>query len=361
MKKIYINILCILLLPIALLLNFIASKYPNMVETVYSTTINKATIEILSFITGWIPFSLYDIFVVVVCIGLIVYIISVIRRCFIYRKNILRILTKGLLNIVSFFSVLYFLFIVLWGINYNRVPFNESIGVSITKHNYEDLGSLYEYLINECNSIRAKLPEDSSGVVEINDYKSIFNRAEKGYNAIDNLYPTLKGNYSKPKYILSSEIFNYTGITGIYFPYTGQANVNVKVPLMTIPATTLHEMAHQRGYAHEDEANFIAYLASINHPDLDFQYSGYLLALAHTSNALYTANIDLLKSLNGKLSDAVMRDLIYKSEFWQKYEGQVSKVSSKINDSYLKSNGVSDGEKSYGRMVDLLLSYYNNL
>ena len=73
------------------------------------------------------------------------------------------------------------------------------------------------------------------------------------------------------------------------------------------------------------------------------------------------ANIDLLKSLNGKLSDAVMRDLIYKNEFWQKYEGQVSKVSSKINDSYLKSNGVSDGEKSYGRMVDLLLNYYNNL
>ncbi|MBP3931388.1 MAG: DUF3810 family protein, partial [Peptostreptococcaceae bacterium] len=214
--------LCILLLPIALLLNFIASKYPNMVETLYSTSINKVTIETLSFITGWIPFSLYDIFVVVVCIGLIVYVISVIRRCFIYRKNILRILTKGVLNIVSFFSVLYFLFIVLWGINYNRVPFNESIEITITKHNYEDLGKLYEYLINECNSIRAKLPEDSSGVVKISDYKSIFNRAEKGYNAIYNLYPTLKGNYSKPKYILSSEIFNYTGITGIYFPYTGQ-------------------------------------------------------------------------------------------------------------------------------------------
>ena len=107
MKKIYINILCILLLPIALILNFLASKYPNIVERLYSTTINKFTVETLSFITGWIPFSLYDIFVVLVCIGLIVYIISIIRRCFIYRKNILRILTKGFLNIVSFFSVLY--------------------------------------------------------------------------------------------------------------------------------------------------------------------------------------------------------------------------------------------------------------
>ena len=33
-------------------------------------------------------------------------------------------------------------------------------------------------------------------------------------------------------------------------------------------------------------------------------------------------------------------------------------MASKINDTYLKSNGVYDWEKSYGRMIDLLLEYY---
>lgn len=362
MKKIYINILCISLLPISLLINFSASKYPNLVENLYSTGINKVMIELLSFITGWIPFSLYDVFLVIVSIIGLLYTGMVTKKCINNKKRSLNIILKSILNITSFLCVLYFLFIILWGINYNRVPFNETIGIEVTKHNEKDLSKLYEYLIDECNSIREKLSENDSGVVDLNkNYKSIFNRANNGYKSIDELYPTLQGNYSNPKYILSSEVFNYTGITGIYFPFTGQANVNVKAPIMTIPATTMHEMAHQRGYAHEDEANFIAYLSCVHHPDLDFRYSGYLLALSHTSNALYTENVELLKSLNSKLSEGVKRDIIYKNEFWEKYEGKVNEMSSKINDSYLRSNGVSDGEKSYGRMVDLLLSYYDNL
>lgn len=361
-KTVYINVFCILLFPISLLLNFIASKYPSVVEQLYSTHINKFTIEALSFITGWITFSLYDIFLVVISIIGVFYLIVLIKRCMLNKKELLKILLKSVLNVLSFLSVLYFSFIILWGINYNRIPFNETIGIEISKHSEQDLAKLYEYLVNECNLIREKLPEDNNGVVSLKGgYKSIFERANKGYKSINDIYPTLKGNYSNPKYILSSELFNYTGITGIYFPFTGQANVNVNAPIMTIPATTMHEMAHQRGYAHEDEANFIAYLSCINHPDLDFKYSGYLLALSHTSNALYKENVELLKSLNLNLSEKVKTDIIYKSEFWKKYEGKVNEVSSKINDSYLKSNGVSDGEKSYGRMVDLLLSYYDNI
>lgn len=361
MKRICINTLCILLFPLALLLNFIASRYPTIVEHVYSTNINKRTIELLSFITVWIPFSLYDVFLVVVFIVGITYILLTINKFLSNKKAIFSILSQFTLNILSFISILYFLFIILWGINYNRIPFNESIGIEISKHNEDHLTILYEYLINKCNSIREELPEDSSNVMKIDGgYTSVFNRAIKGYENIYYTYPTLKGNYSNPKYILSSEIFNYTGITGIYFPFSGQANINVNAPIMTIPATTMHEMAHQRGYAQEDEANFIAYLTCINHPDLDFQYSGYLLALSHTSNALYKENVDLLKKLNSTISEAVRRDIIYKNEFWKKYEGKINEVSSKINDSYLKSNGVLDGEKSYGRIVDLLLSYYDN-
>lgn len=363
MKNTYkINTICILLAIGAFVINSIAARFPYIVEQLYSTRINKVTIELLSFITGWIPFSLYDIFLVIVFLAFLTYIVFIIRRCIIYKKAIHKIIYKGLLNILSYISIIYFLFIVLWGINYNRVPFNETIGIYISKHNEKDLAKLYIYLIEECNLIRSKLPENNSGIVSLNDdYESVFKRGKKGYDAIDNLYPTLKGKYSRPKYILSSDLFSYTGITGIYFPFTGQANVNIKVPTMTIPSTTMHEMAHQRGYAHEDEANFIAYLACINHPDLDFKYSGYLLALNHTSNALYNENISLLKELNSNLSEGVRNDIIYKNEFWKKYEGKISEVSSKINDSYLKSNGVSDGEKSYGRMVDLLLSYYENI
>ena len=40
----------------------------------------------------------------------------------------------------------------------------------------------------------------------------------------------------------------------------------------------------------------------------------------------------------------------------RRYGGQY--FSNKINDTYLKANAQSDGVKSYGRMVDLLLAKY---
>ena len=79
---------------------------------------------------------------------------------------------------------------------------------------------------------------------------------------------------------------SYTNITGIYSPFTAEANVNVSVPKSTLLFTTMHEMAHQRGFASENEANFIAYLTCIAHPDVDFQYSGYLNALNYVNRAL---------------------------------------------------------------------------
>ena len=46
-------------------------------------------------------------------------------------------------------------------------------------------------------------------------------------------------------------------------------------------------------------------------------------------------------------------------DFWDKYEGKIDDISNEINNTYLKANGVSEGVKSYGKMVDLLLTYYS--
>ena len=125
-----------------------------------------------------------------------------------------------------------------------------------------------------------------------------------------------------------------------------------------MPSTTIHEMAHQRGYSSEDEANFIGYIGSINHPDVDFRYSGYILALVHTSNELARVDYDKLKELNKNISNDVISDIKYNSQFWEKYEGKVEKISNEINNTYLKSNGIKEGVENYGEMVKLLLTYY---
>jgi hypothetical protein len=125
-----------------------------------------------------------------------------------------------------------------------------------------------------------------------------------------------------------------------------------------LPATAAHEMAHQRGFAREDEANYIAYVACTMHPDADFQYSGIMLGVIYSMNALADADMDMYKQLVKKYTPQVRKDLVNDNEFWQKYKGKVEEVANNVNNTYLKSNGQQDGVQSYGRMVDLLLAEY---
>ena len=306
----------------------------------------------------------------IIVLSIIFSVIHIIMSIYKNKNLTISLIKKYLLNILSCLSIGYFVFIILWGLNYNRTPlqttlisnYNETYNknTAISNHSVEELSSLYSHLISKANDTRKKVDEDKNGVMKCKtNYKGIISRAQLGINNISNFLPELSGNYSNPKYIISSNLMCYTGITGIYFPFTGEANVNIATPDLYIPSTALHEMAHQRGFASEDEANFIGYLASINHPDIDFKYSGYILALNHTASALSRVDYDSYKTLTKKLSNQVMADLKNNQFFWKKYEGKIDDVSNKFNDSYLKANGVKDGTASYGKMVDLLLTYYS--
>lgn len=359
MKKYRWRIILLLLFPISLLLNYVAGLNPDFIEKYYSRAVNRVTIELISKITNFVPFSLYEITIISAVVGFSSYFIYTIFKIIKNKSNFKELVINFFLNCAVVLSIAYFLFITLWGLNYNRVPLYKSLDINNKKYTVKELGELYEYLIDKTNELREETPIDDMNIATVQgSYESVLNRASLGYDVASREYEVLGGSFGSPKKLLFSEFFNYTGITGIYFPYTGQPGVAVKVPLMTIPATTLHEMAHQRGFAREDEANFIAFLVSTMHPDKDFQYSGYILALSHTGSALYKEDPELYKTLSLKKSEKVKKDTIYRIEFWDKYSGKIEKASSKVNDTYLKSNGISDGEKSYGRMVDLLLNYY---
>ena len=303
-----LKLLSLLLFPLSILINTICSKYPYFIEKYYSSTINKFIVETLSKITSVVPFSFFEIIVYLVVISIFLFIIYFVYTIIKYPKKLKSFIKNSILNILSIISILYFLFIILWGLNYNRLTleitiidnYNLKYNKSITKveKNNEDLKNLYIYLIEKSNETRKLVKTDKNIMKTNSDYKGIIKRASLGYENITYIFPNISENYGNAKYILSSNLMCYTGITGIYFPFTGEANINVGVPNLYIPSTTLHEMAHQRGYASEDEANFIAYLASINHPHIDFKYSGYILALNHTANALYKVDYEVYAELS---------------------------------------------------------------
>lgn len=352
-------IFCFSLALFAFLLNLISRQFPRQLLTWYSHGVNSITVQWLSRLTGLVPFSIFEWLIYSLMLALIIYIVVSIFKCLDNWRASLRVLGKMFINILSVAALLYAIFILLWGLNYNRPPLADVLELEVSDRSVDDLKALYRLLIERANSARLDVMEDENGIFTANQhYSEIFARAPLGFDAVSESLPALGGRYGLPKAIMISPLMNYTSITGIYSPFTGEANVNVAVPDSTLMFTTLHEMAHQRGIAREDEANFIAFLTSIKHPDADFRYVGYLRALNYTRSALRRVAAQYLPELNALLSDEVIADIMFVNEFWQQFESPIEEIFTQMNESYLRFNGIEEGVGSYGLVVDLLLAYF---
>lgn len=359
-KDIYYN-LPILLIPISLFINYISSILPNKVEAFYSNGLYKLIGQLLSSFTGIIPISLSELIFYSIILLFLLKFFQFVMEVIENKALLFNVLLNYLLSLLKLIGITYFIFILIWGINYHRLPFSQIVGLDTRPSSIEELEILCRDLIKKSNLLRKNISEDENGIMKIQGgYRSVFNRVDLGYREIAKLIPELRGNYGKPKPVILSYYMSYTGISGIYFPFTGEANVNVHIPDIYLPSTTSHEMAHQRGFAREDEANYIAYLTATYHPHRDFQYSGTVLALIHSMNAMYKYDKELHGELKKEYGDALKRDLIFINNYWKKFQGPVEKASTRMNDIYLKSNMQHDGVYSYGRMVDLLLAEYRD-
>ncbi|MBN2794128.1 MAG: DUF3810 domain-containing protein [Clostridia bacterium] len=352
MKKFILPIFAVLLY----LTTWLLKHFPNQVNTFYSEDFNAPFVKLLSKLTGIFPGSLAEWIILIhlflLPILLVTFIISI-------KSGFYKVIFRYLLQ---YLSLIYILFMFFWGFNYYRSSIGALQNLDETTYSLEKLEALTLYLIDEANTLRSQLKEDENGIFMIPEGKTwILENAHVAYDFLQEDYPIFEGTYGQVKPILFSKVMLYTGITGFYFPFTGEANVNVKTMDLMFPATVLHEMAHQRGFGPEDEANYIAFLASRYHPDMNFRYSGTILALIHSQNALYKINSQMVRENQELYSEGLSRDLKAHREFWQQYDGIIEKTSSKINDTYLKTNHVYDGLQSYGNMVDWVLSYYEQL
>ena len=355
MKK--FRIISYVLFIITVFLKYISAKYSYFVENYYSRGVNIYTVKFLSKISSIFDFSCFEIIIYLFSIFIVLSVVYLIYKAFKDRKNLKNIL----LNYLACACLIYSLFILLWGINYNRVSLEDSISENISDVSFDedDLTHLYKFLIDKCNESK-KIVDNSNNELKNNkeDIKNIISELEDGYDDVELLGLNELGGYSKAKIILSSKYLSYTNITGIYSPFTGEANININQPMISLPFTVLHEMAHQRGYGNESDANFLSYIACIENEDPYVNYSGYFMALRYTAAALSKVDYDEFVLLNQNIDQTVLNDLNDYSEFWEKYQGTVTEVSDNMNDIYLKSNRVKEGTQSYGKVVDLLLLYY---
>lgn len=349
----------LLLAPLALILTIAASYSPGFAER-YAVTLYPWLSRAVNFVSSLLPISIAEVALVCLIPLAILYLFFSIRRIVRHKGQRRYHVCKTILNPLCAACVLYASFALLCGMNYYRYPFSQVCGLTVQDSPVEQLQGLCTELAQEASSLREQVQEDDSGVMASSfaDSFQAAREAQTAYGKLADRYPTLPAGYGQPKPVTASRLMSYGDITGIYIPFTCEANVNVDVPDYSIPATMCHELTHLRGYMREDEANFIAYLACLGSDSPDFRYSGVMLALVHAQNALYAADQDAWQETVSLLSDGVQRDLAANNAYWDQFEGPIAQISSQVNDSYLKANQQEDGVKSYGKMVDLLLADY---
>ena len=183
--------------------------------------------------------------------------------------------------------------------------------------------------------------------------------AVSAMDALGKEYPQLRGYYPRPKKLtILSRVFSMMGVSGIYCPFTIEANVNGEMEDMEKPFTACHELSHLRGYMNEGEANYIGWLACIGSDDRSFNRSGWLIAWIYAGSSLRRTDPDLYYAIRAQVPEAALEEIKANDEFWSKHENKASDVQSRINDVYLKSNGVDEGIASYGQLTTLMLYWY---
>ncbi len=358
-RKVHFKYILILLLPAGLLLNYISSLDRYATERIYSNYIYKGIYKSISSITGHIPVSVAEIIFILSVLMAIIYIINESIKFILHRAPRSAIIKNFVTNILVFVGVGYFAFVIMWGMNYNRPPISETFELEIIPASIEELKGISEEIIQEVNTLRDKVMEDERGIMYSEyGYKDVLDRAGTGFEVASETYQQIGTTNGTPKGILLSDFMSYTGIWGIYIPFTSEANVNTNIPAALLPHTISHEMAHQIGFAREEEANYIAYLVCKNHPDIDFNYSGALFATIHIINEIYHYSEDVYNDLMIELNEGVIRDMQEIRRFNKSYDGNIKQAFSDYNDLYLKVNGQKEGIISYRRVTDYIIADY---
>lgn len=350
MKK-KIKTLLILFLPIQLIGLSVLSLYPEAVEKHYSQTLFPIIAQIEHFLFGWIPFSVGDLLYIFFGIALIHWVYRRIRSKF-------RQPEKWLTQMLITTSILLFSFQILWGLNYYRMPLQQTLGLK-TAYSQEELIRFTEDLITLSNRTHEELSPDSSKAITYNFTSKELNLLSlQSYDYLTNtsLYVNYKFKNIKPS--VFSIPLSYMGFSGYLNPLTNEAHINTKVPLFKMPTLITHEMAHQIGFAKENEANFIAALVTIEHKNPYFRYSGLTFALQYCLSDLAKKDPEKAQNLVRKIQPGIRKNYEEVRQFWSSYQNAFEPVFETFYDGYLKLNQQPDGMQTYHFFVGLLVNYY---
>lgn len=350
----------VLAMLIALGVQALASLMPTVVEHIYSRGLYYYIVRGQAFLNKFMAFSFGEVFLITLAFIFVIWAIWSISRASSKEVRLADALKLLFLQIFWLASVGFVFFLALWGLNYQRQPLAETWGLQRRVLGRMELADLSQRIIDRVNSSylesRGTRDEPGSSRMSVSRPK-LYQAIEESFQNEALLGTASQGGFAPPKPMLLSDLMTSFGVSGFYIPYTGEANFNERVPDSELPFVIAHEKAHQRGYAREDEANFIAFIICTRATEAYVRYSGYLHAL-QVVRFLSTVDPALAESFYARLATGPRDDLRGRDEFWARAQNPtLSSLAQRLNDAHLRLNRVANGQSNYNEDVYLIISY----
>ncbi|MDR3272664.1 MAG: DUF3810 domain-containing protein [Flavobacteriaceae bacterium] len=296
---------------------------------------------------GMFPFSVGDVFYLILSILLLYLIIRIIIFLIKKKRSLARPFVEKILLIIN---ILYFLFMFSFGLLYHSVQFSNY--AQREKISTPDFKAVANYLLKECIALREKVSVDKSG-----------NFAVKQEPMIRRLYQEQSVFYDAPlqknnlKTSLFSPIMKKLGVQGYYNPFTNEAQVVSGLTPTALPFTLAHEMGHQQGVAPENEASFYSFLMGETSPNTDYQYSVKYRALFHVLRNIYPKDSVFTKNILNNFSSDMKKDYERDKKYSEEVSGAGSQLFSLANNAFLKANR-QDGIIAYDYLAGMVVTFY---
>ncbi len=330
-----------------LLLKWFFGVFPEILEGVYQNGAFALFRYIYDYTIGYIlPFPMLWI-----SFGVIIYVIFIRKYG---HKHLLSLIAQ----IFGHSLIVASLFYILWGWNYAQKPIAERLDLERVALDTLSLYNEATWAVEQINTLRSLLQDDSltlspqyeSGVEMERDVRRYLSSA---LSLIDRPTPGRpRVRVLRPKGLLLR-----FKTAGIYMPYALEGHIDGGLLELEWPYTMSHEMSHAYGITDEGECNFTAFLACMHSEDPYFQYSAMIDYILYVMRDVYRANPARHKTIFSKLHAGFQADLQAMRENNQLYPDILPEIRDFMYDSYLKSNGVKAGLKSYSQFVGLVISY----
>lgn len=325
---------------------YIFQPTPATVEALYTRGLYRHIAAIITPVTERLPFSLA---LILVTGGPLLFLVLWAGN-WIYRRRVKKLShwrgliwgPKWLLLIVP---AVWLWFLLFWGMGYARMPVEERLRFDSANVSEDELLHIKEGLL-------AVILRDQPLTEDDRDTDRALASVSKAMQTLTGTWDGMSVRIPRRVKATPYGMLLMNGTSGVCAPFTLEPHVDGALPDTWFVSVGAHELGHIAGICDEGETNLISYIAGLRADD---PFARYAVALNVLLSVAHQLKDDARKDIMKRLPEQAHRDLDrvrkvqdhYRIDWFQKW-------SWRAYNQYLKSQGVREGVRSYGRGTQLL-------